>query len=161
MKSFIDSFRNYINEANLDSYAENSTITLYHYAPVDEKEIEIDPSRFGKQIYSKREKERSSYPRSFYYVDLNQAERQVKQGAKLYSLNFPINKIYDLGKDPDGLIETTRHPVYGLRNDIEWTELLKAIHKNYSGVYYSIPGMDVVALFDLARAKKWSKNESW
>ena len=143
-----------LNEADLVAYDNKGKVTLYHYAPVDSDEIQVDPSMFGKQSYSRREKERSSYPRSFFYVNLDQAESQVRQGSTLYSLNIPTNKLYSIKSDPDGLVKSIRHPKYGFRNDIEWTELFKTIHENYSGVYYSTPSMDLVVLFKPVTANK-------
>jgi hypothetical protein len=143
-----------INEADLSAYDKGGNITLYHYAPVEGEEIEVDPAQFGKQRYSRREKERSTYPRSFFYVNLDQAESEVKSGKHLFSLEFPTNKLYSLKEDPDGLMKSLRHPVYGFRNDIEWTELFKAIHEDYLGAYYSTPRMDLVVLFEPVTANK-------
>mgnify|MGYP003113504368 CR=1 FL=1 len=146
-----------LNEADLSDYDNNGKITLYHYAPVDASEIEVDPSQFGKQSYSKREKERSSYPRSFFYVNLDQAENQVTPGKTLFSLEFPTDKLYSIKDDPKGLVKSIRHPTYGFRNDIEWTELFKTIHENYIGAYYSTPSMDLVVLFEPVKANKMEK----
>jgi hypothetical protein len=146
-----------LNEADLPAYDNNGKVTLYHYAPVKDDKIEVDPSLFGKQSYSKREKERSSYPRSFFYVNLDQAEGQVKQGNTLFTLDIPTNKLYSLKSDPEGIVKSIRHPTYGFRNDIEWTELFKAIHENYLGVYYSTPSMDLVVLFEPVTANKTEK----
>jgi len=146
-----------LNEADLPAYDNNGKVTLYHYAPVKDDKIEVDPSLFGKQSYSKREKERSSYPRSFFYVNLDQAESQVKQGNTLFTLDIPTNKLYSLKSDPEGIVKSIRHPTYGFRNDIEWTELFKTIHENYLGVYYSTPSMDLVVLFEPVTANKMEK----
>ena len=143
-----------LNEADLSAYDNSGNVTLYHYAPVEADEIEIDPSQFGKQRYSRREKERSTYPRSFFYASLDQAENQVKQGKNLFSLDIPTNKLYSIKSDPEGLMKSIRHPTYGFRNDIEWTELFKAIHKDYLGAYYSTPSMDLVVLFEPVTANK-------
>lgn len=141
-------------EADLQAYDNGGTTTLYHYAPVDSEEIEVDPSEFGKQRYSRREKQRSTYPRSFFYVNLDQAESEVKTGKNLYSLEFPTKKLYSIPDDPNGLVADIRHPTYGFRDDIEWTELFKRIHENYDGAYYSTPNMDLVVLFEPIEAKK-------
>jgi len=141
-------------EADLQAYDNGGTTTLYHYAPVDSEEIEVDPSEFGKQRYSRREKQRSTYPRSFFYVNLDQAESEVKTGKNLYSLEFPTKKLYSIPDDPNGLVADIRHPTYGFRDDIEWTELFKRIHENYDGAYYSTPNMDLVVLFEPVEAKK-------
>ena len=146
---------NTIKEGNLEDYNEGGQVKLYHFAPVDESEITVDPSHFGKQGYSRREKERSSYPRSFFYVNLDEAEGQVKSGNKtLYSLYIPFKKLYSMKKDPEGIVADVKHPVYNFRNDIEWTELFKRIHENYEGAFYSTPSMDVVVLFDPHKATK-------
>jgi len=145
---------NTLGEAKMSDYIDGGNITLYHFAPTDEETIEIDPSRFGQQGYSRREKERSSYPRSFFYVNLDQAENMVKPGKTLFTLDIPANKLYSLAEDPDGLVAEVRHPVYGFRNDIEWTKLFKRIHENYDGTYYSAPNMDLVVLFEPVEAKK-------
>ena len=141
-------------EADLQAYDNGGTTTLYHYAPVDSEEIEVDPSEFGKQRYSRREKQRSTYPRSFFYVNLDQAESEVKTGKNLYSLEFPTKKLYSIPDDPNGLVADIKHPTYGFRDDIEWTELFKRIHENYDGAYYSTPNMDLVVLFEPIEAKK-------
>ena len=144
-------------EADISSYENAGSVILYHYAPVNEEKIEVDPLRFGKQGYSRREKQRSSYPRSFYYLNLDQAESQVKPGKTLYSVELPTNKLYNIGKDPDDLVKQTRHPVYGFRDDIEWTELFSIIHENYDGAFYSTPKMDLVILFEPITAKRMEK----
>mgnify|MGYP003153794403 FL=1 len=143
-----------LTEADLSSYNNDGMVNLYHYAPTKEDEIEIDPHRFGKQRYSRREKQRSTYPRSFYYVDLNHAENEVKSGKQLFYLQYPINKLYNMKEDPDDLVSSIRHPVYGFRDDIEWSELFAAIHEKYSGAFYSTPRMDIVVLFEPVEAKK-------
>jgi len=143
-----------LNEADLFAYDSDGKVTLYHYAPVKDDEIEVDPSQFGKQRYSRREKERSTYPRSFFYVNLDQAESQVTPGKSLFSLEFSTNKLYSIKDDPKGLVKSIRHPTYGFRNDIEWTELFKTIHDDYIGAYYSTPAMDLVVLFEPVKAKK-------
>jgi len=145
---------NTIKEGNLEDYNQGGQVKLYHFAPVDKSEITIDPGQFGKQSYSKREKERSSYPRSFYYVNLDEAESQVKPGKTLYSLNIPANKLYSMKTDPEGIVKSLRHPVYGYRNDIEWTNIFNTIHEKYDGAFYSTPSMDVVVLFEPYKATK-------
>jgi len=96
----------------------------------------------------------SSSAIAFY---ITQAENEVKSGKKLFSLQFPVNKLYNFKEDPDGLIKSIRHPTYGFRDDIEWTELFSSIHENYDGAFYSTPRMDVVVLFEPAVADKMER----
>ena len=65
--------------------------------------------------------------------------------------------MYNFKEDPDGLIKSIRHPTYGFRDDIEWTELFSSIHENYDGAFYSTPRMDVVVLFEPAVADKMER----
>jgi hypothetical protein len=144
-----------ISEADVSAYDHKGRVTLYHYAPVDIGKIEVDPHLFGKQRYSRREKERSTYPRSFFYVSLDQAESEVKTGKFLFTLEIPTNMLYSIKDDPEGYMKSIRHPIYGFRNDIEWTELFKTIHdEGYKGAYYSTPNMDLVVLFEPVKADK-------
>ena len=143
-----------LSEADLPDYEKDGKVTLYHYAPVQAEKIEIDPSQFGKQRYSMREKERSRYPRSFFYANLDQAEQEVKTGKYLFTLDIPVDRLYSIKEDPDGLVKSIKHPVYGFRNDIEWTELFETIHEDYLGAYYSTPSMDLVVLFEPVTANK-------
>ncbi len=147
-------FLNTIKEGELSDYDKGGIVKLYHFAPVDENEITVDPGQFGRQSYSRREKERSSYPRSFYYVNLDEAESQVKPGKTLYTLNIPSNKLYSMKADPEGIVKSLKHPVYGYRNDIEWTNIFDTIHEKYDGAFYSTPSMDVVVLFEPYKATK-------
>ena len=90
----------------------------------------------------------------FFYVNLDQAETEVKSGKHLFTLDIPTNKLYSIKEDPNGLIDSIRHPTYGFRNDIEWTELFETIHEDYLGAYYSTPTMDLVVLFEPVTANK-------
>lgn len=148
MKEFIDSFKDYLSEATKSDYVENSSIELYHYSRVDSKEITLDPKYFGKSSYSRREKESSTIPRVFFYVDISQRETMVATSRKLYTVNIHENLLYDLKTDPEGFKESTRHPIYGHRKGIELDELLNKIKENYSGMFYTTKGMDVVAWFE-------------
>ena len=148
MKTFFDSFRNYIYESNIESYVENINIRLYHYAFAEEKEIILDPSRFGTSSFSRREKESSTIPRIFFYVDLEQRERFVASGRNLYSVDVSAASIYDLNSDPEGFKQKIAHPVYGLRKGVEIDELLKMIGQSYSGAFYTSGAIDMVIYFE-------------
>ena len=94
-----------------------------------------------------REYETSTVPRTFWYVDPQQRERQVATGRQLYQTTIPAGKIYDFRNDPEGYKEKHRHPTYGLRKGEEWNTMLEDIRESYSGVYYSLNAFDVVSLF--------------
>ena len=87
-------------------------------------------------------------------MNLDEAESQVKPGKTLYTLNIPSNKLYSMKTDPEGIVKSLKHPVYGYRNDIEWTNIFDTIHEKYDGAFYSTPSMDVVVLFEPYKATK-------
>lgn len=159
MKHLIDSFKSFLNERSKGSYVQNSNITLYHYSSADEKEITLDPSKFGASTYSRRERESSTIPRIFFYVDVAHRETMVSSGRKLYTVNINESILYDLNTDPDGYIGSVRHPVYGLRKGIELDELLAKIKQNYPGMFYTAGNMDVVAWFEPISVERVSDEE--
>ena len=153
MKSLIENFnKSLLSEAAFEDYVEDGSIKLYHYAPsrLDAESLVIDPKYFAdratRNSYTRNEYETSSVPRTFYYVDPRQRERHVASGASLYGAEIPAARIYNLRKDPDGYIEKTRHPIYGLRKGEEWNTLLEAIREDYDGIFYG-GRFDVVSLF--------------
>ncbi len=106
-----------------------------------------------------REYETSTVPRTFWYVDLDQRERQVSSGRHLYYTTVPASDIYDFRNDPEGHKEMHRHPVYGLRKGVEWNEMLEHIRESYAGIYYSLSNFDVVSLFVPHEATRVSPEE--
>jgi hypothetical protein len=128
MKKLLKDFKEFLTEAQMNDYSEGGTLSLYHYAPTDQEEIIVDPKYFAdrakRSSFTMREYETSTVPRTFWYVDLQQRERQVSSGRYLY-----------------------RHPVYGLRKGMEWNEMLEHIRESYDGIFYSLSSFDVVSLF--------------
>jgi hypothetical protein len=151
MKKLITDFKHFLTEAQKSDYESGGELILYHYAPVDAEQIIVDPKYFSdrakRSSFSMREYETSTVPRTFWYVDLDQRERQVSSGRYLYSASVPIGEIYDFRNDPEGHREMHRHPVYGLRKGEEWNEMLEHIRESYAGIYYSLSNFDVVSLF--------------
>ena len=152
MKNFIKNFKNFLIESELSDYDLDGTMHLYHYSKSDNDKLTLDPEHFvsNTSSHSRKEKEVSSVPRVFFYADPNRTEQIISKGygRKLFKTEVPFSKIYNLKKDPDGLIERIKHPIFGLRRGIEWDELLNAIKEEYSGVFYSIGNPDIVAWFE-------------
>ena len=63
----------------------------------------------------------AQYPRTFWYVDLEQREMQVSSGRNLYQATILANRIYDFRNDPEGHKEMHRHPCLWIaqRNGVE------------------------------------------
>lgn len=168
MKLILENFKKSLHEAQMAEYVQGGRITLYHYMPAPRfgKEIQdsvtVDPKYFAdpktRSSYSRKEYEVSTVPRTFWYVDPKQRERQVAQGSILYRVKISADKVYDLRADPEGYKAALRHPIYGLRKGMEWDTLLEKIREEYEGVFYG-GGFDVVSLFAPYPASRVPKEE--
>jgi len=125
---------------------DNVTRKLYHYSPINEETVELDPERLGQNEYSRREKQVASTPRTFFYTDPNHKEPFVS--GRRFSAEVPASLIYDLTKDRKNLVEKVR-----LRGgDID--DLLAEVKEHgFKGVTYN-QGVDVVAWLDKIQAKR-------
>tara|TARA_B100000131_G_scaffold227187_1_gene218789 strand:+ start:1065 stop:1577 length:513 start_codon:yes stop_codon:yes gene_type:complete len=163
MKKIMENFKKFLTEAQKDDYVVGGEIMLFHYAPVDAEAIVVDPKYFAdrakRSSFTMREYETSTVPRTFWYVDPQQRERQVAQGRKLYQATIPAGEIYDFRNDPEGYKKKHSHPIYKLRKGGEWNTMLEDIRDSYSGVYYSLNAFDVVSLFVPYEATRVSPEE--
>ena len=163
MKKIMENFKKFLTEAQMSDYDQGGEINIYHYAPVDASDIIVDPAYFAdrakRSSFTMREYETSTVPRTFWYVDPQQRERQVAQGRKLYQATIPAGEIYDFRNDPQEYKMKHRHPTYGLRKGEEWNHMLEDIRESYAGVYYSLNAFDVVSLFIPYEATRVSPEE--
>ena len=163
MKKIMENFKKFLTDAQKSDYESDGQMEIYHYAPVDMDEILVDPKYFAdrakRSSFTMREYETSTVPRTFWYVDPKQRERQVAQGRKLYKTTIPTTEIYDFRNDPEGFKKKHRHPTYGLRKGEEWNNMLEDIRDNYAGIYYSLSAFDVVSLFVPYEANRVSSEE--
>lgn len=83
------------------------TTTLYHFSFVKTDTFTLDPLRFGAGSYSRNEKNASSVPRTFFYVDPTEKEHHFGT-SNLYVGQVPTSSIYDLTQDPNGLRDEIR-----------------------------------------------------
>ena len=147
----MENFKKFLTEAQKGDYVDQGEMVLFHYAPVDAEAIIVDPKYFAdnakRSSFTMREYETSTVPRTFWYVDPQQRERQVSQGRQLYQATIPAGEIYDFRNDPEGYKPKHRHPIYRLRKGEEWNTLLEDIRDSYAGIYYSLNAFDVVSLF--------------
>lgn len=165
MKNIIDNFRKFLAEAELSDYNDNGEVKLYHYIDLgygkEPETVIIDPERFGQSTYSRNEKERSNFPRSFFYLHPRQRERMVAGGKKLYTTSVPTASLYDFREDPEGYdrVKSEEYPnglidpdtptkrLYMGDGEHSWGELFREVSKNYDGMFYSLRSFDVVVLF--------------
>ena len=163
MKSFEQSFREFLTEAELGQYVDGGEINLYHYTKHSGDSLVLDPKYFAdratRSTFSRNEYEVSQVPRTFYYVDPKQRETFFGAGVPLFTTSLPASRIYDFKNDPQGYKEKNKHPVYGLRKGEEWNTLLEDIREDYDGIFYSTNKFDVVALFHPTEVNKVSREE--
>lgn len=163
MKKIMENFKQFLDEAQKSDYDIGGELMLFHYAPVDTEAIIVDPKYFAdrakRSSFTRNEYATSTVPRTFWYVDPQQRERQVAQGRTLYQATIPAGEIYDFRNDPEGYKKKHRHPTYGLRKGEEWNTMLEDIRDSYAGVYYSLNAFDVVSLFIPYEATRVSPEE--
>ena len=147
MKDLIENFKEFLTEekARKELYDRGGTMTLYHYATPDQDSLVLDP-KYKRGSYSTREYEVADTPRVFFYVDPDHQESFFTE-RKLYKVDVPSDRVYDLGEDPEDFIGQVRHPVYGLRKGEEWNTLLETIRENYDGVFYDTGRLHIVVWF--------------
>jgi hypothetical protein len=147
MKELVENFKDFLTEqkARKEQYEQNGIITLYHYATPDTEELVLDP-KYKRGSYSTREYEVADTPRVFFYVDPDHKEKFF-QNRRLFKVDVPADRVYDLGADPEDFIGQVRHPVYGLRKGEEWNTLLETIREKYDGVFYDTGRLHIVVWF--------------
>jgi len=152
MKELFSNFRSFIVEADLSDYSTGGVMELYHFTRskkiMDVDSFTMDPKYFvtNRNYYSQNDWQTSRYPRSFFYINPENKEPIVN--GSLFKAEIPETEIYDLKNDPENYVEKHSHPTYGLRKDMEWTEMLRDIHSSYRGAFYSLSKADVIVLFD-------------
>lgn len=153
MKDILELWNKFLKEAVLSDYKKGAQITLYHYSRADSEKLILDPDRFlsGRNSFSKREYEKSQVPRTFFYLDTAQAEPIVKSGRNLYTVNVDSSDIYDLKKDPMGVIASSRPPGAFF---VDYNKVFNIIKEEYKGAYYGTPNFDVVAWFEPVQTTK-------
>ena len=165
MKKLLESFKKLVVETQLEEYDQAGHITLYHYtSKVKDDKMVLEPEYFltHGSSYSMREREVSRVPRVFFYpsTDPDKTERMIASNRNLFSVDVPIKMIYNLKRDPEGLIEQIAHPVFGLRKGVEWTELLNTIKEKYNGAFYSQPkGIDMIVWFNPIEVQKIERDK--
>lgn len=128
--------------------------SLYHYSRSSEDQLILDPSKFGNNSYTKRDKMVSDVPRVFFYLKPKEKETMfdTKQ-VSLYTAEVPSDQIYNIIKDPEGI----RAKAFEKRPDFDLM-LKNVIKAGYKGAYYK-PGFEVVIWFEPVKVRKMTDDE--
>ena len=146
MKQILEAWRQY----------SKGVTRLYHYSEYDSDDLVLDPEYFisGRNPFSKRDFATSGFPRTFFYTDLGNVEKQIASQKHLYYVDVPTDKIYNIEQDPESLREKSKGP-YGL--SLNFDELFQNIvSSGYLGAYYTIQvgSTGVVVWFEPIRVNK-------
>jgi hypothetical protein len=159
---------------DLQDYDQNGVVKLYHFSTLSTPKVTLDPEEARKKFnsFSMREYRNAGTPRIFYYLDIGDKEHFFDKTYNLYTTSLPLHKIYDLTKDPDGLIQKTLdnnngiidydalfnnikgryqeklNPKLGYRSEVVWRQR----DKRYDAVYYKT-GFQVIVAFTPLTAK--------
>lgn len=181
MKKIIENWNKWVTSESvgpalpMSKYVDSGMLHLYHYSGATSPSILLDPKRFqsGRNSWSMREYNISSFPRVFFYVDNSKTEVDIARGAP-YEVSVSASDIYDLIEDPEGILERSIEKYAATAN---MHRVLKALAgkdkphpsaphlftpirdegaKLYKGVYYTINDrtIPVVAWFDEIQASR-------
>ena len=108
----MENFKNFLTEAQKSDYVDGGDIMIFHYAPVDTEAVTVDPKYFAdrakRSSFTMREYETSTVPRTFWYVDPKQRERQVAQGRMLYQATIPAGAPATSAQSVPPLVESNK-----------------------------------------------------
>ena len=170
-----------IREA-LDHYNVSGKMRLYHYSQSEDDKLTLDPDYFlsRRSSFTRNDFSASDVPRVFFYTNLDHAENIVKQGRSLYTAFVDISKIYDLTKDPEGLLKVAKRwptnmhgePIKNSPAPMDIDLLLRSLagksrpstkllplkneKEHYSGVFYNTGTMDIIIWFEPIEVHKFN-----
>lgn len=130
-------------------YKEIKNIKLYHYTDIEGLKY-IRPDYIGKNIFTQKELQTSSFKRAFWYTK-RRPEYLLKSCNILYIAEVDRDLIYNLKTDRLGLIDKSK--IKGL-DVIDYNILFRNIRaKGYIGALYSL-GYDIVTTFKSVKINK-------
>lgn len=177
MKKLLESWKRVLQEQSRDEISsfvglfKPGMLRLFHYTSryaqhSQGETMTIDPKRFSdpksRKSYSRDEYQQSSYPRSFYYLDLNETEGQVVGGSSLFYVDVPAEKIFNWQnyENREPYLKKHRHPIYAR---YEWDNIFRELHDGYLGIHYRLTyednGMPIVVCFEPLEATKTTEEE--
>lgn len=135
-------FKEWLITELFDNFVKSNGVTLYHYSKVDRDNLQLDPKQFSTNHWTKNDFKASPLPRIFFYLNPEDKEDYFINYFE-YEVTVPVNKIYNLIKDPLNFKEEIRNKNYGILNIDEY---LQVVSNKFDGAYYN-PGFPVVVWF--------------
>lgn len=146
-------------------------VKLYHYTKEDSGDSFIlDPKKGSKNksYYSSNDYKLSSFPRVFYYIDLNKTEKQVVSpylyvgevdGSQILSLQKAVD---EWNKNSDALKAKNENAWKVVKAFIgdgtpDWDKMFKVASRNFLGLFYDSGGLPIVNLFKQLKVTKYVK----
>ena len=169
MKDILRSWKKYLIQESLEQYNNDGKLQLYHFSRDQNESIVLDPEYFlsDRNAFTRNDFEASNLPRVFFYVNLDHAEKIVKQSRTLYTAVVDASRVYDITKDPEGLKEEFRNwptniygePIKTAPAALDMDSLLKNIAERYSGAFYKTGAMDIIVWFEPIEAYRVKEKE--
>jgi len=119
-------------------------MNIYHYSNINIPD-KIKVGKFGANLYTDKDRQACSVKRSFYFTDKTPQEYRFTNCQYRYTVNISDKYIYNLIKDPKGLIDIYRNNINGLLKRIK--------NLGYKGALYSV-GYNIIILFNNTAYKK-------
>ena len=177
MKKLFENWRKVLQEQSRSEINEfvglftPGMIRLFHYTSrmgshAQGETMIIDPQKFtdpkARAPYSRDEYQTSSYPRSFYYVDLEHTEGQVSSGSSLFYVDVPAERIFNWQswENRKPYLKKHKHPVYSY---YLWNNIFHNLKQDYLGIHYRLNytenGYPIVVCFEELEATKTTEEE--
>lgn len=129
---------------------ESYGLNLYHYSSADSDTLVVDPKYFAQNYFTKKDYNLSDVPRSFWYTSPKDKE-SFFESSNLYTVKVSPDKIYDLRKDPDGILAK-----HSLNATYDFQGLFQELKEKYLGAKYRTD-RDIVVTFHPLVAQKVEK----
>lgn len=139
-----DSNRIFIRKNENDHPLSNAkpSVKLIHYSPTQSLS-ELDPQYHGiRAVGAEAKQGKPVHPMSYYYLENTKPEKVVMTGTKSkYITSLGDKKLYDIGKDPDGLYQRVKEEANKRRTNpgiVRKEDYHNAIRNaGYHGIYNS------------------------
>lgn len=128
---------------------------LYHFVDALQGDVEIiDPKYYGAHYFTRNDVDAVKTPRTFFYLDPSQAERELRTMKNMYIVhltNEQLKNMFDFRK-PNAFAELQRRMLVNdeyKRSSISIDDAIRYLKNKLEcfGVYYETAGIQMASLF--------------